>query len=300
MSNLERDLDNIVKNRLGYGVYVSKYPTPDSPIVVLGVNIPKIIDDSKTEERTIRFLKFDSIGAFEVEKENQMLKVILPDVERLKLTVSDKMSKLVFGVERSLLEETYHKLVRISFVQMALNPIQEVLVSLYESGGELSIERLYRYREKIKMDKYLSFLERLELIRNNKGSIVCGNKFNIMEAEIKKAKKDEQALYNALLADVLRGGFSYISEYLRLFSILPFIRWSTSYYMPSIERQELFSMDEPALIKSYRKIYVKKPLEIKATNHINELVSVGILHREGRFLNGDEGIFKGVGGILSI
>ena len=153
-SQLERDIKHIVKQRLGNGVYVSGYANKEQNSLLLGVYVPKIIDDSKTFERRIRFLKFDPIGLMEIEKDNNKLKIVLPDIEFLKETVANKMSKLVFSVERSLLEKTFHNLVRIPLIQSALNPLGEILIGVYDSyKNEIAIEKFLKYREESKLKR---------------------------------------------------------------------------------------------------------------------------------------------------
>ena len=300
-SKLEHDIKYIVKQRLGNGVYISGYTNKEKNELSLGVYIPKIIDDSKTLERRIRFLKFDPIGLMKIEKDKDRLEVILPDLEFLKETTTDRMSKLIFSVERSLLESIYHKLVKIPLVQSALNPLGEILIEVYDSPkNEVSIEKFLRYREVGKLKRYLSFLERLELIRISENSIVYGNRFQVIEDKLKTDNESNEKIYNALLADVLEGGFRYISEYLRLTAIKPFLRWSTSYYLPSLENEGLMLLDKSALINNYWGLYHKRPLEAKATSQLNHLVDAEVFKREGGYLRGTQEVYKNISGSLDI
>lgn len=292
--SLDKNINYLVKRKLGNGVFVSKSNEKKDNSnfeMIVGIYLPRIIDDSRTEERTVKFIKFDSIGIIEAKHEDKGFRLLMPDIEELTTRLESKMSSLVFNVQYSLLQTTHQKLVEIPIIRNSLNPIREILVQIYENG-KINFEDFKKYRGERKTSNYISFLENLDIVRRNGDNIVSGNQFNIMEPMLRK--QDEKKIYNILLADVLRNGFGYIKEYLKLTSITPYIRWSTSYYLPSLQTESLLSLNQRALIRNYTDIYQTKPLEGKAPNQINQLVEAGIFEKQNSFIVGTQEIFDSI------
>lgn len=292
--SLDRDIGYLVKRKLGNGVFVSKAienRESSNFDMIVGIYLPKIIDDSKTEQRIVKFIKFDSVGIIEAKHEDKGFKLLLPDIEELNTRLESKMSSLIFNVEYSLLQTAYQKLVEIPIIQNSLNPIREILVQIYENG-KVSFDHFKKYRGERKALNYVSFLENLDLIRRNGDIIVSGNKFNMMEPMLRK--QNTKKIYDILLADVLRNGLGYMREYLKLTSIMPYIRWSTSYYLPSHQTESLISLSQRALIRNYSDIYQTRPFEGKASNQINRLVSVGIFEKDNNFIVGNQEILNSI------
>jgi len=290
---LDNNLNFVIKRRLGRNVFVSRriQIEKNNFNYIIGANCPKIIDDSKTGERVVKFLRFDSVGLLEVKKDMQIDKfsLTLPDVAEIGNKIKSKLSNLTFNVEFSLLETTHDKLVEIPLVQTFLNPIREIIVSIHETGS-LNYSDFAKERGVQKADKYILFLESLDLIRRSEGNFVAGNKF--VELEKLLEKKDSKLLYNKILAHTIRNGYAYIKEYLRLTSIVPFIRWSTSYFLPSIEADKLLFLNKTAIINYYQELYnLYYATLTKMSNQLDQVVNVGILHKEDKFIFGDKKIF---------
>lgn len=290
-ASLDANINTIVKRRLGNGVFVSSLGISSSKKfdMVLGIYVPKIIDNPKTNKRMIRFLKFDSVGILEVEKENGTFNVSLPKPDEVSKRLTNKMSKLVFGVESTLLETIYSKLVEIPVIQTSLNPIREILVYIYKNN-EFRFTSLEKERGSRKASRYTSFLESLSLIKKINGVIQAGEKFNDIRVALRE--QNEKAFYNRLLADVLKNGYGYIREYLKLTAIIPYLRWSNSYYLPSAEIDELLLLDYKELSNNHHNIYGVYPEERKAQNQISRLADVGIFKEEENYFVGDKKVLN--------
>lgn len=296
--SLDNNLNSLLKHRLGYGVFISRTVDCETGGIdkILGVYIPRIIDDCKTGNRVIKFLRFDSVGLLEIKHSDNGFKLFLPSIEELNAKLTNKMSNLVFSVESSLLQNTYQRLVEIPVINNSLNPIREILIQLYDNNV-INFYDFLKYREERKVLAYVSFLENLELVRRDGNNIIAGNRFTLMEEMLKK--EDERKIYDTLLADVLRNGFDYIREYFKLTSLTPYIRWSTSYYLPSIQSRTCLSLNQNALMNHYYQIYQIKPKEGKISNQISHLVRVGILNKEDNFITGNKDIIDKLSPIMT-
>lgn len=289
---LENNLNGIIKRRIGNGVFVSQKQTVDKnrKNLILGICIPQFIDDSKTEKRIVKFLKFDSIGILEIAKETEGFQIILPSIKEVSERLSNKMSRLLFNVQATLLQTNYRKLVEIPSVQNSLTPIRDILIDL-NKNHEVNIETLTKYRGEAKTKRYIQFLESLGIVRLDREKYISGNEFTHLQ---EMGLKDNDNLYNLLLAHVLKNGWDYMKEYLKLTAITPYIRLSTSYYIPSSENNSLLSLTQPALLHYYSNIYGVKPIERQATTQINHMVEVDIFREEDKYLRGTEDILTNV------
>lgn len=283
------ELQHVIKSKLGNGVFVSKSPQDKNFEGIIGTYVPEIIDDSKRDERIIRFLKFNSIGTFEIKRINKSVSIFLPDRNELSRNITNEISKLRFNVEMALLQKTYNKLVGITPVLNALTPIKAILDDLH-----LHNEASFKDIEKDRKDralKYVNFLESLALVERENDKLTQGNQFKYFEAELKnKSKKD---FYTALLAYILENGIGYIREYLSLTAITSYIRWQTSYYLSASEKGALLYWNRKDLIQNRNELYKIRPISFNsASNQITNLVDAEIFEDDGEYISGKEDILK--------
>lgn len=281
-----------LKHNLGYNVFISSESDleKDEDFILLGASIMDIIDDSKTDERILRFARFDSISAAEIRKEQTAYRVILPYTDEIAKEVLNRQSKLIGNVEKTLLSDIYSKLAQITQIQNSLNPIGTILNDL-RINNESSIEKLTRDRDEKRVVKYLEFLKSINLVELDNGKIDQGAQFMEFNKQLKN--KSLKELYDRLLTYVLQTGTDYLRDYLNLTSLTTYIRWTTSYYLPSSEVGNLLSFSHNALMQNRSNIYRERYLsEVKASSQITNLVHADILEEDGKYLVGKENILK--------
>lgn len=290
--SIKTNLVQLVKNRYGFGVFIKDLDLSKNSIdVPLGVYIPRIIDDTSRDQRTVKFLEFNSIGKLQIEKEKDTFKVALPNSNEIHDRIKGKMAKLLFGVETSLLETTQDKLIKISSVRLALNPIREILNEI-KSKNEINLSTLLKYRDEKKVRRYISLLESLDLIKkSSKSDVIFEQGNNFIELEKDLVEHGERRLYNKLLAHTLKFGYGYIKEYLKLTSIIPYIRLSTSYYLPASESESLIMLKREDIFDNHASIYGIRPFETRASNQISQLIDdAEIFGEENNFIVGKQDI----------
>lgn len=99
--NFESELNWFLKRKLGFGANgkMSKVGKGRFNLVINYV-FPKIIDDSKSKSRLVKFINFKSVAVGEViETDKNINKVILPDIDNLSDSISNKLNNLVFDAE---------------------------------------------------------------------------------------------------------------------------------------------------------------------------------------------------------
>ncbi len=285
-------IGEIVRRQIGNGVFVSKKSSVDDTTnYILGINIPRMIEDSRSGEARLKFIRFNNISTLEVNKKNDIFMGKIEERDAISQSVETKLSTLVFDTENVLLTTIYDKLANISLIQNSLNPAKEILSVIHKKGGLTFLEMKAGRSEK-KVVNYIKLLEDLELIRKSGDRYVEGNKMIQMEKAL--GKEDLPQIYTKFLSVIIERGYGYVKEYLKLTSVTPYLRWSAAYYFPSAQFNSPLYLTEEAIGAHYYKIYgVEKPL-LKMTNQINQLVGVGILKRDNSYLYGDKEIFSQV------
>lgn len=291
-NELRDRLTSTIKHKLGYNIFVSSEPNLEEKrdYAVLGACIPEIIDDSRSNERFVKFLNFDSIGVVEIKRDSDAFRAFLPNTDELVKAVTNHTSKLIDNVEKTLLDNTYSKLVEIASIQNALTPIRTILNDL-RVNNESTLERLTKDRPEKRILQYVTFLESLELVEHKDSQITQGKQFIRFEGELNN--KSTKELYNRLLTYIMQNGFNYMREYLKLTAMTPYVRWATSYYLPSSQKGDLLHLSHNALMLNHSNIYKEtKVKNTRASNQITNLVDADIFEEEGRFIVGKENILR--------
>lgn len=95
-----------------------------------------------------------------------------------------------------------------------------------------------------------------------------------------------------MLSEILEVGYGYIRDYLHLTQIIPYLRVSNSYFLPSRYSGDLLHLTAEELRKHYRFYYrVTKPL-LKIKGQIDDIVDADIFEREDEMIVGKESIFQ--------
>ncbi|MCL4379666.1 MAG: hypothetical protein M1160_03570 [Candidatus Marsarchaeota archaeon] len=294
VQEIDEKLETQMRHRLGHGIFISQKPDSKQAYGVVGLCIPEIIDDSKTNKRIVKVLKFDSIGTFEIKKEREEYDVLLPRFAELYKNVTMRTNILIANVETSLLEKTYEQLLQIPSIQNAVTPMRVILNDI-RTRNEFNFNEFKRERGAKKAIQYMEFLKDLDLIRIENGKIVGGNQFIEFEKDLKS--KGGKEMFDRLLAYILKNGLPYINEYLHLTSIKPYIKWVASYYFPSAEAGKLLSLNRLGLIQNFANIYNMGvlPPHSTASNQIGYLVDYAkIFDEESGYLIGNEDVLKNV------
>ena len=298
----EQDLGKQIKtdllHRISPGVYISnekKFKENDSQVFNIGLHHPVFIENSKLEERIVRLLDFPDIFSVSIKKQKNKLLINLPEREDIAKRAESKILNLTFSVEKSLLKASYENLVNIPSVQNSMNAFSEILISLYKNDklDKKSINEIRKSRGEERTDKYLNLLENLEVIRKNNTEYVCGNKF----IQIQKILENEDRikLLKQTLSIILKDSYSYLTDYLNLTTIKPYLRWANSYYMNAFYSKKLMPMTADEIYSSFKVTYpdLTRTKKVKFQNQLNNIVEVDILQYEDNdYLTGTDKIYS--------
>jgi hypothetical protein len=156
-------------------------------------------------------------------------------------------------------------------ILISLEESEKKTVSVRELGKKLSDKRRQRAPRYFDLLKKLGYIER-----------VGDGKYTIGEAmsQMKASSMESTELYSKILADVIQRSSMYLQQVLHLTMIVPFLRWSNSYYFPSYEAGRLVRMDGKELFDNCHRYYGIHTDEDSAKVQIQSMVEKHILTRD--------------------
>jgi hypothetical protein len=280
-----------LKSRMGRGLYVASKTKAgkDNYKYKIGNSFPDIIDDLKTSKRTVRFHNFRTLFIADVRmaKGGKVI-VSLPDRNTIADDMGRRLESIAIRSECALLETVYDRIVDIASVRLAMTPIKEIIVSIHRNN-ELDFKEFAQKRNKSQARRYVEFLAGLDYVKRENGKLLPGKKMK-ESAELKSL--GDRELYQKFLSEILAKGYGYIQDYLHLTQIVPYLRVSNSYFLPSHASGDLLHLSEDEIRKHYRFYYQKSKPKIKIRGQVNEVVEAEIFEREGDYIVGNKDIWN--------
>jgi hypothetical protein len=277
----EKQILEYARDRLSPYIYVSEIDERSSE-ARLGLMIQDGIVDHETDEFRIRTVKLSDIGSLRWSRSPRG-KIQFRGSTRTQLVknTNDLYSSIINRSQQLLLTSLYVKLVTIDTVSVAMKPFKKILVSLEESeheivavhdfGQKLSDKKRQRIPQYFNLLRELGYIERV-----GDGKYTVGNAMSNLKADSIESSR----LYAMILADVIRRRSKYLQQVLHLTMIVPFLRWSNSYYFPSYEADRLVKMHDKEIIANCRRYYGVRTDEETAKSQLQSMVERDIFTRD--------------------
>lgn len=272
-------------------VYVSDVDEKSSE-ARLGIVIQDGIIDHETEDFHLRMVNLNDIGSLHWQRSQRGGMLFQgPNRTQFVKRTHDLYSSIIQRSQQVLLTSLYESLVTIPTVAMAMMPFKKILisidrseqrtVSINEVGERFSGERAHAYFNVLRELGYV------EKVGNRKYSI--GKAMSNLKAD----RLESTQFYRMILADVLQKHAKYLQEVLHLTMIVPFLRWSNSYYFPSYEAGRLVKMRNDELVSNCKRYYGIRTDQDAAANQIQLIVESKILTRDSNdYYQGNETTFS--------
>lgn len=281
-------IENQVQRKVSRTAYISgSYSKDLVNYYEFGICTPRLIFD----EINSPFLKYVCIdGVFSISAsldENKMI-IEWPDREDIADKYQDKRKTLVMQAENAIILNIGKNLVNIPKIQNGLNPIKEILVSLYDLG-QISLLDVQKRKKKERCQEYIKFLMDLDFIVLENETIYPGNQMTKYDAGDFGIKE----VQTALLGDVLIKGLRVISDSLKIRILTPYLELSNTYYLHSHYANTLLHLDHEEISRHYMEMYrrSKKQLPYQLNSNLIDM-------KTAKILNGSHGTYYGYDEIL--
>ncbi|MEM3186321.1 MAG: hypothetical protein QXQ39_06550 [Conexivisphaerales archaeon] len=265
-------------------VYFSDWDESDAS-ATMGIEIQEPIMDSGEGGPTVRSILLNNIGIIQLDVKGE---VQGPTRTELTKMVAAKYSQLINHSHSILLPLIYDRLVRVQEVSLAMAPFRKIIL-LLEEMGEVSMEKLqYEMGRRKGVDRYITLLSDLDFIKSEDGMIRPGAKMKGLKAQ----NVETPQLYEVILSEVMQKRSKYLTEVLHLTMMVPYLRWSNAYYLPSYEAGRLIKFSREELFKNYTWYYRLREKYSTFIDQLQKVINVKILNRKDKFYYGQEDIFE--------
>ncbi len=282
-------MEDWTRNRVSRNIYISDSRVVENTVYhQMGLTIPRIIN-SPGRPPIIRFIDLDNVASISTRKIGDRLLIDHPARQEIHENLEDMRNSLIFKAENAVMDSFGDRFLAIPKVQTGLNPIKEIMSSLIHMG-EIPISQLKARMTGARADSYISFLESLDFITKDEVKIYPGNEINKYDL----ADIDERDTRRGLLNEVLKEGFRYLSEDLKIFILTPYLELSNAFYLQSHYAEGLIPLEHEEIGRHYDDMYQrarkKQPFQILA--NLMEISDAGILDQKGTVFSGKEELFN--------
>ncbi len=272
------------KKEIARGAYISnKKKIKNKHYYEFGLSSPKLIIDVNRPP-IIKHICIDNVFSASVIKSTDTLTIEWPDRKEVSSLINQKRGNLIRKAENALVTCLSDRLIKIPKVQNGLNPLKEILLTLYDLS-EIPKSDLFGRMGKNKAGNYIDFLVSLDFIKSEDNNIYPGNELTKFDLTKINPQSDISLI---LLNDVLLQGFRYLTEKLNINILTPYLELSNAYYLQSHLSGQLLNLEHTEIERHYAEMYPRtrhKPLYQTYTNLIEM--------KEAEIIQGQKGVFSG-------
>jgi len=277
------ELEPALRQGLGIRAYLSGISRiGKKDVVQAGAIRLEIIDDDKTNERTIAFTPVPDLLSIELERRGNRFALLLPPDDATPL-MEERYRGLLSRHETEVLKYSYPQLVQISEIDMAMRPIAEILIRVREyseylprAAGKKGALRARATREA----RYASLLADLQFIQREGAGYVAGPQ---LPTSFSPDAPPEE-VYDEFLGRVLQASHHFLTDVLHLTMITPFLRLENAYYWPAHQTGSKLHLRRDRLSKTYSEYYRQRPPKFET--HLQSLVRKEALVSERGLVSG--------------
>ena len=252
---------------------------------------PLMIHDAEQPEKPLlHTLKIDSLGTIVVSKENRVLKDRTTSREACIETLKVFLQLWRKRSEEIIVSESANNLVRISRFRHFFDPIDSILISLWDYGKvyDLEIEHARFLDRRKKMRLYLELLEGLEIIRRGEECYTPGNVF----ASVRAREPNEQKFRDAILSYIIKERYPTLRDVFKLTILEPTIHIDSCVYLPELELEKAIHRTTDSITMDYAKYYQKRINDLDLRLILKRLENAEAIEREGKHYFGNEQLLK--------
>jgi hypothetical protein len=271
--------------------YISSIDEEKSQAQV-GIQIQEVIPDYGGNEGVVKVIPLDNVATVGWRYRANGLQLTNLTRSRFVKQVKETYESILDGSQNALLPSLYGKLVRVPQVSLAMSPLRKILsqVSEKETVSENDLGRIPKGDSKAsKIPKYFALLSDLEFIKQEDGHYVAGWKMKHLQAD----EIEPTEVYERILGEVIQRRSRYLSQVLHWTMMVPFLRWSNTYYFPAYEAGRLVRVERGDLIVNYKRFYGTRVATIDANDQIQQIVTAKILKKNGLVFDGMKEIYEG-------
>lgn len=258
--------------------------------VRLKSNYPRLIKNDDPEERYIRVLPLKGLGTMCFTESLQFVENCSSkrdeSISRLRSYLEmwrEQVENIVVSASAKQLAKTYP-------ARNFLHPANMVLSNFrHKKDNVITFEELEKMRIRHgKIERWISLLEDLKLIKRIEIGYIYGEKFTQLEERTAEEAFDFETLS---MAYILQKSYPLLKEIFHIQQFEPLIHLDTCYYRPALEAEEILCQSENSLFKRFVTDYSYRP-NPELRHLLSELQQSDSLRRKDSFYFANDTIFQ--------
>ncbi len=254
----------------------------------LKANYPRLIKNDYPEERFIRVLPLKGLGTICLNENLQFVKDCSVKREESLFLIRSYLEMWKGQVENIIVSASHLQLAKTSPARVFLNPVNMILANfLQREEVIISFEELDKTRKRARLERWLSLLEALDLIKKIESGYIYGEMFTALRKEAQNDREFEILS----MGYILKKSYPMLKEVFHIKQFEPLVHLDSCYYRPALEAEDILHTTAESLFKRFMVEYQYKPhLELRHILH--ELRdSQALLSKKSYYYANDE-LFK--------
>jgi hypothetical protein len=254
-------------------------------------NYPRLIKNDQPEERFIRVLPLKGLGTICLNEELEFVKDCSSKREDSISRIHSYLKMWREQVENIVVTASSKQLANTHPARTFLHPANMILASFRQKRDALitpeELEKLRRRHAKI--DRWVSLLEDLKLIKKTEEGYIYGEKFVQLE------ENENANTYNAFetmsMAYILEKSYVLLKEIFHIQQFEPLVHLDSCYYRPALEAEQVLFQTSGSLFKRFVADYNYRP-DTELRHLLLELQKSGALSRKESYYCANEEVFN--------
>jgi hypothetical protein len=291
-------VNRAIRRDLSHATYVSGLEkiTQRDFVAHIGLIWTELFSDDKKGETVLKFIKSDRLGTLNVVKERGKFFLEMEARDKIITEMDKNLDAGFIRSENAILKSTEENLVNIPQVQTSMSVLGKIIRWVNRENhivpAQVPCRPSKRTPQVAKANRYLRLLRDLRILAQEGDAYVPGPTMKDMADR----SSDNADIFHQVMAEIYSRGYTYMRKELHLTGIVPYLRATHSYYLPSHSYGQLLSMTGERITENLVHFYPGSQRyandEITVNNWFDELDEVNVLVRDSKFLRGNEDIMK--------
>jgi hypothetical protein len=283
----------LLKKHLGRGIYVHNVSEVEGKglEIALGNATPRDLSDCRDRNNVLKFVTVRDVCTLYAEATSSGYYVLdIPDRDDIVEKIREREDEILDRLDFSMAQAIYGHVYDLPDVRNQLNPILELLQWMRREG-KISKARLNRAQQSENTNKYLTLLDDLGYV-NAKGEMVESDE-GLQSADLNEMDREEFG--RKFLGDVVQRGYYTIRDQLELSMLGHYQKYAGAYYFDAVQLgdPELW-LDTGKVTENLKNQYGEEQDELYVSSKLSELDRVGVLEREGEYVQAEGDVFDQV------
>jgi hypothetical protein len=252
-------------------------------------NYPRLIKNDQPEERFIRVLPLKALGTICLGEDLQFIKDCSSKREESVFLINSYLEMWREQVENIVVSASSQQLANTHPARTFLHPANMILANFRQKRDwVITFEELEKLRRRhFKIERWVSLLEDLNLIKKVETGYIYGETFVKLESKVKKHSEFE----TLSMAYILETSYPLLKEIFHIQQFEPLVHLDSCYYRPALEAEEVLYQSEISLFKRFVDDYNYRPTT-ELRHALLDLQKSDALRCENSYYYANDEVFK--------